>query len=90
VLAPSGIEISMVQSGQRTVPIRSDLEKTLEPPAVETNHDLLPHHDDRDCHAAGPRHQLLARCLVVGDVLALECDPFLRKKLFREVPSGGV
>lgn len=65
--------------------MRSDPEKALEPAAVEASHDLLPHHNDRHGHAAGPGDELLARRLVLGDVLALKRDPFLRKKLFRRM-----
>jgi hypothetical protein len=80
-----GSGTAMPQSGQRTVCIRSHPQQPLEPAAVEADHDRIPHHNDRHGQAASSGDELLARRLVLGDVLALKRDTLLRKKLFRGV-----
>ncbi len=86
--ASSGTTMSRPQSGQRTVVIASEAEQTLELPAVEANDDLIPHEDDRHRRPACPRQQLCPGGGVLGDVLRLERNTFLRKKLFRQVAAA--
>jgi len=80
--------MSWPQSGQRTVIIASQAEQALELPAVEADDDLVSDDDDGHGRPARARQELSPGGRILGDVLRLERDTFLRKKLFRQVAAS--
>lgn len=64
---------------------RSEPQQPLQPASVEARDNLAVHDDDGHRHPPRPRHEFLARHVVLNHVLRGERHPVRRKELFRRV-----
>ena len=68
--------------------IASEAEQALELATVEPDDNFVPDEDDGHRRPPRPSQQLRAGGRILGDVLRLERDTLLRKKLFRQVAAA--